>query len=77
MRTQQSFIVERGTTQPVSKLFSELIPARLQNLQIRAVNPEPSQVTDYEVIFSADAEFSNNDVLSLTLPSDFNFTLVR
>jgi hypothetical protein len=73
MRTQQGYLVERGTTQPVVKLFSELIPARLQHLDIRLFDPTPSAVTDYDFVFSADAEFSPTDFLLLTLPADFSF----
>ena len=77
VRTPQGYLVERGTTQPVATLFSELIPARLQNLQLRAIDPEPSQATDYEIIFSADAEFAKSDILTITFPPEFNFTTSR
>jgi hypothetical protein len=73
MRTQQGYLVERGTTQPVVKLFSELIPARLQHLDIRIFDPTPSAITDYDFVFSADAEFSPSDFLVLTVPQDFSF----
>ena len=69
--------MERGTTQPVSKLFSELIPARLQNLDIRPLDPVPSAITDYEFVFSADAEFSKTDYILITLPTDFSFVLTK
>ena len=32
MFTPSGYLAERGTTQPVSKLFSSLIPVRIQNL---------------------------------------------
>ena len=70
-------MVEAAVTQPVSKLFSEMIPAKLQHLDIRVVNPVPSAVTNYEFVFSADAEFSPTDQLFITMPGDFNFTLPR
>jgi len=61
VRTKEGFLVERGVTQSVVKLFSELVPARIQNLQIRSLNPVPNAVSDLEIIFSADAEFKQDD----------------
>jgi hypothetical protein len=75
VRTKEGFLVERGITQSVVKLFSELVPARIQNLQIRSLNPVPNAVSDLEIIFSADAEFKQDDYLQITLPSELNFIL--
>ena len=61
-------MAEMGTTPVVNKLFSELIPVRIQNSFIRPINPVPSVVTDYEFIFTADAEFSFTDTLMITFP---------
>jgi len=36
---------------------------KIQNLDIRPVNPVPMVETDYEIIFSADAEFTVTDKL--------------
>jgi hypothetical protein len=74
MSTPEGYLVERGTTQPVMKLFSEMIPVRVQNLQIRAQNPVPLALTEYEIVFSADAEFSPTDYMQITFPPEMSLS---
>lgn len=61
--TPEGYAAERGTTPPVYKLFSELIPVSIVNLLIRPLKPVPNVVTTYEISFTADAEFSVTDIL--------------
>lgn len=72
LRTKEGYLAETGITPSVKKLFSELIPVKIQNNQIRAIDPTPGKVTDYEFIFTADAEFAVTDSLIITLPSEIN-----
>lgn len=51
-------------------LFSELIPARLESLEVRLVDPRPGAVTSYEVSFSADGLFEEGDVLEVIFPEE-------
>lgn len=76
--TPEGYLAERGTTEPVAKLFSSLIPVRMQNLQIRAVNPVPNVTTTYEIVFSADADFSDpKSTLSITFPPELTLATTK
>jgi len=76
--TPEGYLAERGTTEPVAKLFSSLIPVRMQNLQIRAVNPVPNVTTTYEIVFSADADFSDpGSTLSITFPAELTLATTK
>ena len=72
MYTKEGYAVEKGVTPAVYKLFSELIPVNIQNLYIRPINPVPNVITNYEISFSADAEFNTTDQMVITFPLEIS-----
>ena len=75
-QTKEGYKIERGTTPSYTKLFSELIPITLKTLVVRSLKPYKSVQTDYEIVFSSDAEFSKTDKLILTFPLEVSLSNV-
>lgn len=72
LRTKEGYFAEIGITPGVNELFSELIPVKIINLNMRPINPVVNVVTDYEIIFSSDAEFNITDSFLFTFPIEIN-----